>query len=89
MIELWESGLPPFWVRNHTPQAPQCFAKIKPRTRQIAIRLIDLLGAFLIFILGVSLAALAFVIELVLNCSIELRYMPNVVVPARGHVDEG
>ncbi len=89
LVELWESGLPPLWVKNHIPRALQCFAKIKPRTRQVAIRLIDLLGAFSIFSLGISLAAIAFVSELLVQCAFKLRYMANtvkiLVTPAHEH----
>lgn len=65
-MELWETGLPPFWVKNGMPRAPKCFAKRKSgenSARQGAIRLDDLSGAFLILGIGFGLATLAFLLE--------------------------
>ncbi|XP_046447217.1 glutamate receptor ionotropic, kainate 2-like [Daphnia pulex] len=66
LMELWETGLPPFWVKNGMPRAPKCFAKRKSgenSARQGAIRLDDLSGAFLILGIGFGLATLAFLLE--------------------------
>jgi hypothetical protein len=65
-MELWESGLPPFWVKNGMPKAPKCFAKKNPRensARQNAIRLDDLTGAFLILGIGFGLTTFVFLLE--------------------------
>lgn len=66
LIELWETGLPSFWVKSNTPQAPQCFAQIKSKTtsaRQVPIRLNDLFGAFFILGIGVGSAIVIFCFE--------------------------
>jgi ionotropic glutamate receptor len=65
-MELWETGLPRHWVANFVPQAPKCLAKNSPQqnsVRRVAIRLEDLMGAFLILGVGVGLATFAFVLE--------------------------
>lgn len=70
LMELWESGLFPYWVRNVSPQAPECFAKTKPRTisaRKMPIRLADLIGAFFIFGIGFGLAIFAIFIEQIVS----------------------
>jgi ionotropic glutamate receptor len=66
-MDLWETGLPRHWVRNFVPQAPnKCLAKKNLKEKSVrrgAIRLDDLMGAFLILGVGVGLATLAFVLE--------------------------
>ncbi len=66
-MDLWETGLPRHWVINFVPQAPnKCLAKKnlkKNSVRRGAIRLDDLMGAFLILGVGVGLATLVFVLE--------------------------
>lgn len=70
-MELWETGLPPFWVKNGLPNAPKCFAKSKTRdnnsARQGAIRLDDLTGAFLILGIGFGLATFVFLLEKIIG----------------------
>lgn len=68
MIELWETGLPPFWIKEAISSAPKCFAKAKPRasSRQVPIRLKDLTGAFFILGIGFCLSLLAFLAEKIL-----------------------
>ena len=60
LAEVWESGLPSFWVKQNMPQlAPKCFEKMKPQTtrvQKVPIRLQDLKGAFLVFAAGICLA---------------------------------
>ena len=63
---LWESGQLPFWVNNGVPQASKCFAKSNPRknlSRQVPIQLKDLMSAFFILGVGLSLAVFAFLVE--------------------------
>ena len=57
-MELWEAGIPSFSVKNAMPRADKCFAKTKPQasSRQIPIQLDDLMGAFFILGIGLSLA---------------------------------
>jgi ionotropic glutamate receptor len=66
-MEVWETGLPTFWVKNAMPQARQCFSKSKKpalsSSRQVPIRLNDLEGAFLILGIGLGLATLVFLLE--------------------------
>jgi hypothetical protein len=68
-MEVWETGLPPFWVKNAMPQAQKCFSKSKPlsSSRQVPIRLDDLTGAFLILGIGIGLATITFLIEKILK----------------------
>ncbi|KAI9566009.1 hypothetical protein GHT06_009808 [Daphnia sinensis] len=72
LMELWESGLFPYWVRNVVPQAPECFARTKPRTisaQKMPIRLVDLIGAFFIFGIGFGMAILSILIEKIVSCA--------------------
>nr|CAH0102495.1 unnamed protein product [Daphnia galeata] len=66
LILLWESGQIPFWVKNAVSRAPKCFFKADPRsalTRQDPILLKDLMSAFFILGIGLSLATFAFLVE--------------------------
>ncbi len=65
LMELWETGLPAYWVKNSIPRAPKCFEKTEIRRTAIPkpIRLDDLAGAFFILGVGVSLAAFFFLAE--------------------------
>ena len=55
-----------FWVKQLTPQAEECFLKRKKESaRQVPIHLSDLVSAFLILSIGVGLAILSFVLELI------------------------
>ncbi|XP_046636084.1 ionotropic receptor 93a-like isoform X2 [Daphnia pulicaria] len=65
LMEVWETGLPSYWVKNAMPPAQKCFAQSKPLTssRQIPIRLNDLEGAFLILGIGFGLATFIFLVE--------------------------
>lgn len=66
LIELWETGLPLFWVRTVTPSAPKCFAKVKPQATLIhSIQLDDVLGIFLVWGIGFSLSLIVFSAEVV------------------------
>nr|CAH0098391.1 unnamed protein product [Daphnia galeata] len=67
LMELWEAGIPSFSVKNAMPRADKCFAKTKPQasSRQIPIQLDDLMGAFFILGIGLSLAMFAFIVEII------------------------
>jgi hypothetical protein len=68
LMDLWESGLMRFWVNSQPtiPKADQCFADSKPRiSRLVPIQLSDLTSAFLILGIGIGLATLSFVSELI------------------------
>jgi hypothetical protein len=67
LMELWEAGIPPFSVKNAMPGAEKCLAKTKPRasSREVPIRLADLMGAFFILGIGLSLALFAFLVEII------------------------
>lgn len=67
-MDLWESGLMTFWVRNlpTIPKANECFADEKNQvSRLVPIQLSDLTSAFLILGIGIGLAALSFLLELI------------------------
>jgi hypothetical protein len=66
-MELWEAGIPSFSVKNAMPRADKCFAKTKPQasSRQIPIQLDDLMGAFFILGIGLSLGTFAFIVEII------------------------
>lgn len=68
-MELWETGLPQYWVKNSIPRAPKCFEKISPRKAAIPkpIRLDDLAGAFLVMGVGVSVATFFFLMENIIH----------------------
>ncbi|XP_046635994.1 ionotropic receptor 93a-like [Daphnia pulicaria] len=65
LMELWETGLPEYWVKNSMPRAPKCFEKTKLRRTAIPkpIGLDDLAGAFFILGVGVGLATFFFLVE--------------------------
>jgi hypothetical protein len=69
LMELWEAGIPPFSVKKALAGAEKCFAKTKPRasSREVPIRLADLMGAFFILGIGMSLALFAFLVEIIFN----------------------
>jgi ionotropic glutamate receptor len=67
-MDLWESGLVKFWVNNlpTLPKADACFVDRKRRfSRPVAIKLTDLTSAFLILGIGIGLAILVFMLELI------------------------
>lgn len=69
LMELWEAGIPLFSVKKALTGAEKCFAKTKPRasSREVPIQLADLMGAFFILGIGLSLALLAFLVEIIFN----------------------
>ena len=66
---MWETGLSRYWVNELVPKADECYRyadKIqKVSTRQVPIHLHDLMSAFLILGIGIGLAALSFLLELI------------------------
>ena len=66
-MNLWEFGLLEHWVKEVTPKAEECFStKKRDKSIQlIPIYLYDLTSAFLILGIGVGLATLCFLLELV------------------------
>ena len=87
LIEVWESGLPSFWVKQNMPQAPKCFSKIKPqatRVQKVSIRLQDLKGAFLVLAAGIGLATFTFLVETIINYNKVLHHLvPSMKRPAK------
>ena len=70
LTEVWESGLPSFWVKQNMPKAPKCFGKIKPQTtrvQKVPIRLQDMKGAFIVLAVGIGLATFMFLVEIIIN----------------------
>ncbi|XP_046454961.1 glutamate [NMDA] receptor subunit 1-like isoform X1 [Daphnia pulex] len=70
LMELWESGLVRLWINNihSTPKAKQCFADTKRGvTRVVPIQLSDLISAFFILAIGIGLATLSFLLEIILS----------------------
>ncbi|XP_046453943.1 ionotropic receptor 93a-like [Daphnia pulex] len=68
LMDLWESGLVKFWVNNlpTLPKADACFVDSKRGvSRPVAIKLTDLTSAFLILGIGIGLAILVFMLELI------------------------
>ena len=65
-MEIWEAGALVYLVRTYTPTMPQCSIAPKSNTissQQIAIKLRDLTGGFLLLGIGLGLALLVFLIE--------------------------
>ena len=65
---MWESGLVDYWTKDVTPKAENCFATKRPKKESIKlvpIHLYDLTSAFLILGIGIGLATLCFLLELV------------------------
>ena len=70
LTEVWESGLPSFWVKQNMPKAPKCFGKIEPQTtrvQKVPIRLQDMKGAFIVLAVGIGLATFMFLVEIIIN----------------------
>ncbi|XP_032779707.2 ionotropic receptor 93a isoform X1 [Daphnia magna] len=69
LIKLWESGITRFWTNSAIglAKAAECFdsRRQKSSARQVPIRLYDLTSAFLILGIGLGLAILCFLIELI------------------------
>ncbi|XP_057374698.1 ionotropic receptor 93a-like isoform X2 [Daphnia carinata] len=69
LVKLWESGISRFWANNQTglAKAAECFDSRRQKTsaQQVPIRLYDLTSAFLILGIGLGLAILCFLIELI------------------------
>jgi hypothetical protein len=68
LMDLWESGLMRYWINTQPtiPKADQCFADNKRRISRLSpIQLSDLTSAFLILGIGVGLATLSFLLELI------------------------
>lgn len=67
MMELWESGIGRFWVKNSLLKAEECFALEvdRPLAKQASIKLVDLTSAFFILGVGISVSVLSFVWELI------------------------
>ena len=75
-MELWETGLPEYWVKNSMPRAQKCFEKTKLRITTAArksIQLNDLTGAFFILVVGISLATISFLIENISRFKFHIR----------------
>jgi hypothetical protein len=69
LVKLWESGLTYFWgnIAIGKNKATECFQKKRQKSsaQQVPIRLTDLTSAFLILGIGLGLAIIAFVHELI------------------------
>lgn len=68
LMDLWERGLMMFWVKTlpTVPKANECFADTKNQvSRLVPIQLSDLTSAFLILGIGIGLATLSFLLELI------------------------
>ena len=65
-MEIWEAGALVYLMRTYTPMMPQCSTLPKSNTissHQIAIKMKDLKGGFLLLGTGLGLAFLVFLIE--------------------------
>ncbi len=67
-MDLWESGLARFWMKNlpTIPRADECFDTKRRASRHLApIQLSDFTSAFLILDIGIALATLSFLLEII------------------------
>ena len=67
-MEMWEFGLLDHWTDEtfHVPNAEKCFdVKQRKSTKNVPIKLVDLTGAFLILGIGLGLAVLCFLLEII------------------------
>ena len=66
-MDIWEFGLMQHWMKEIIPRAEQCFLTTNQEksARQVPIRLYDLISAFLILGIGLGLATLIFLMELI------------------------
>ena len=68
VMEMWEFGLLDHWTDEtfHVPNAEKCFdVKQRKSTKNVPIKLVDLTGAFLILGIGLGLAVLCFLLEII------------------------
>ena len=69
LVKLWDSGLTYFWANKAIgkDKATECFdtKRQKNSAKQVAIRLVDLTSAFLILGIGLGLATISFLQELI------------------------
>ena len=64
-MDLWEFGLIRYWVNELAPKAEECFAT-KKKEKSVKLKpiyLYDLISAFLILGIGIGLATLCFLLE--------------------------
>jgi len=67
-MEIWEFALLDHWTDEtfHVPNAEKCFdIKERKSTKNVANKLVDLTGAFLILCIGLGLAVLCFLLEII------------------------
>ena len=66
---MWEFGLIDHYSNEafYIPGAEKCFAKKGKSAKDVAIKLVDLTGAFLILGIGLGLGILCFFIELIIG----------------------
>ena len=66
-MNMMEFGLNDYWVKEITPKAAECFVTEKPGkiVRLVPIHLYDLISAFLILGIGIGMATLCFLLELI------------------------
>ena len=67
ILDAWEFGLVDHWVNEgfYIPGTDKCFDNKPKKARDVPINLVDLTGAFLILGIGLGLAILNFLIELI------------------------
>ncbi len=66
MLQVWETGLGNFGVDQLTRGGEQCLTKKRKKSvRQAGIKLEDLTSAFLMLGVGVGLASICFLIEII------------------------
>ena len=68
-MELWETGLSRFWLKQTQPKADECYAIESNRrsAKHTGINLVDVPSAFFILGAGSALAAAAFLSEIALR----------------------
>ncbi|KAI9553418.1 hypothetical protein GHT06_021322 [Daphnia sinensis] len=86
LANLWETGLTNFWVYKEflptVPRADQCFVESNRRlSRVVPIQLSDLISAFLIFGIGIGLATLSFLLEVLFS---KFNFKKNTCLDSKG-----
>ena len=74
-MNWWEAGLVDHWMKMHQPSMTQCSLDNYKETTAKLKRLskIDLLGCFILLLLGLSLSFLVFLIERIVALAKKIR----------------
>ena len=63
---LWETGLMQHWIKKYMPiGSDECLKDDKKTAGNVPLKLVDLLSAFLILVIGIVLSFFVFLLEII------------------------